>query len=191
MESVPQLALEISPVERRVLNAFFSALEESTLSELTVTKLAQRAGTSRKTFYTYFKGTDDVVDLKARIMARDLMVYELVSIPSLMESRGRKETFQNQVACFFSFFADNIQVMQALRRSDLLQRFLRSFWHEIDALSADPPSDAQGKYLRFFASGGFSSMIEAWLEEGAVRSPQEMVDVTESIVQSLSQHRPW
>ena len=178
-----------------VLESFCDALEGLLVEdgvafhEITATELSRRAGVSRRTFYRHFSKMEDVLDACAR---RSALAMAQRAEP-LLEELG---DYQARQTLIFEHMDENRDLLRALKRSDMLSRFLGSFWNtygpgwvssRLDAGEREQDRQRQQERLATFSTGALSAIIEDWVDDPEAPAAAEMGPIMEELVQSMPQ----
>lgn len=149
-------------------NALLALLEERSYTEITVTELCDRAGVARKTFYRNFSGKDQVVE--------DYLDGLCAGFLSGMERMGAY-SHEGFAHCIFSFWRPFAAFLKRLDEQGQAHFFQRKFDEMVPLLGRYYPGGGDGPFARYceaYVAGGCQRLICAWVEGGAVETPEEM-----------------
>ena len=154
------------------LHAFFTLLETHTYEEIKIVDICREAGLSRKTFYTYFKHKEDLLDYLAQIIS---LCYSATD-----DKSGHYH--------YFNFFYHMQKSVALLLKNNL--------WYDVTKRTTRQYTDLlyphnwkqilgeqyQNKDLFLeFMSYGSARLIELWCEHGFKESPEDLCALVERI----------
>ena len=162
--------------KKAIRSAFAELLSEKDYNDITVTDIAERADINRKTFYNYYRNTEDLVKeieceacLNFDTILQDLKVHNIVDNPELIVTRissaieGNMDYFRDFLimsknAALFNRIGDNLkkQVRLTLADQDV-----------IDPLKAE--------ILSIYITAGALTVYREWLTNGK-KEPREKLD---------------
>lgn len=173
-------------VSRKLLkDALLVLMEEKDYQDISISQLCERAGVSRKTFYRHYNRIDD-------ILKQLLQEFAGQTAQMMMKEVVRK--IVNFTIPYFEFMKAHLAFLQLLRKNDLLLQLMQCINEEIQCKL---PTDQTGSPNLFFDWGfyvafGIMWMLTLrWLEEGAVKSPEEMSEITNTVIAALVQGREY
>ena len=170
-----------------VLESFCDSLEALLVEdgvafhEITATELSRRAGVSRRTFYRHFSKMEDVLDACARRSALGMARTAMGSLDEL-------ESYHARQTLIFNHMDAHRDLLCALKRSNVLPRFLDSFWSTYGLSWVAPGlnlSERQEKRLVIFSTGALSAIIEDWVDDPEAPAPAEMGPIMEELLVAM------
>lgn len=186
---MPQL-LEIEKstgqIEEWMMAALLALLKKKAYADIRIKEISDQAKLARCTFYRYYSSKDELLLRCCRVRANKLA------------QRIRQEnyyTFYGVSVAYFSFFLEERDFFELLRKNDLLYFFLRSY----DDLMFDVAravkrenyekgaADFSQKVRFHFLYGlhGLWGMADNWLRNGCRESPEELAQyITAFLVES-------
>ena len=154
------------------------------LHDVTATELSHEAGLSRRTFYRYFDKVEDVLDELARRTARTYAA----DLSGYLEEQGGPISFRQHMVLTFSFMDERRALLGALKRDDLLERFLTALWgtYEQDWLPASVSLDGrQRQRLARMSTAAISAAVVDWVDDDEAPTPEQMGPIMEELVANM------
>lgn len=176
----------IERTRRALRDALAAEISEAGgLDRVAVTALAERAGVTRRTFYSHFKDIPDLVDQSENEILEGLVSHirtiAAVTLDGLYEGFSRLEPCPGSVE-LLTYIRDNGAVMGALLGPGGDPRFVEKIkdiaratindraLHGLDARALGPFFD----YYVTFAVSAEVGVIQKWLTDGMPESPELM-----------------
>lgn len=164
-----------------LLEALIDIWETKPYERITVTELTQRAGVSRMAFYRNYASKDEIVAEHVRELYTDYTAQ--------LEHEGRT-LYIDYAVRFFSYIADNAEFMRRALAAGFDWALLESIEDYVGSEKVLRVSDVdmsrlKDPHLRRFAAGGYLNVLEKWLAEGMVETPQEIGELTASYIHTL------
>jgi len=163
-----------------LMNALLSLMDEKPFRDITITEISNRADLARRTFYRNFKTKDEVLSLCVKEKMDEYIEY------------GKRETdfsLQNITRLYFTFWQANLKFAQVLKKNGLLfmlliefSRYLPYIHEVVQGNDVNYGGSEELSYAMTFGAGGFWNLLSQWLEEGAVKSPDEMAKIAKNIL---------
>ena len=155
--------------------SFLILMEEKPYKEISITKICEKAGLSRKTFYRNFKTKDELLNE----YIKDLC------IEYFHQFKHRDDVYLNRVSkIFFSFWGEHKDFLYLLYKQDLLyilliqfNKLLPQIYLRYKAFLLDTKDKTEIEYIAYFNAGGFFNLLVKWLENECKNSPEEMVEI--------------
>jgi len=157
-----------------MIESLFILMMKKKFKSISISDIAQKAGVDRRTFYRHFSSKEDIIRFKIRKMSKE---YEKIILSH--------DNFKTK-AVFFSFFTvceQEKESLLCLYKSDLLPLFLKEFerlfeMHYSKNKKIELTSESVViKYLLAYHIGGFWNVLNKWLSEGAIKTPDEMTTI--------------
>jgi len=161
-------------------NALVQLMQEQHISKISVRALCDVAGINRSTFYMHFS---DPLDLLHKI--------EQEVLQNLQRYLGKNDVISDQansvriLAKIIRYIKENTELFKALLNENCDYTFQEGIIKLAEIVSMQTPFVADGemqKYVMTFGINGCLSIIQEWLQNGAIESPEQM---SEFIVQIL------
>ena len=103
-------------------------------------------------------------------------------IASRQELVREKRNLRKMVVVHFRFWETKKDFLLLLQKNNLFHMMMQILWRDINDWIRQENYAKVNPYVYSFAAGGVWHMMEKWLEEGAVKTPEEMGDVAEDIL---------
>lgn len=168
-------SLPIKTTQDQFLSAFFSLLEHHSYEEIKIVDICREANLSRKTFYTYFKHKEDILDYLAQIIS---LCYSATD-----DKSGHYH--------YFNFFYHMQHSVALLLKNnlwyDISKRVTKQYtdllyprdWKQILGTQLDK----KNLFLEFMSYGS-ARLIEIWCENRFQETPEELCALVEQIQSS-------
>lgn len=154
------------------LSAFFALLEHHAYPDIKIVDICREAGLSRKTFYTYFKHKEDLLDYLAQIIC---LCYSATD-----DKSGHFHYFnffyhmQNSIALLIK---NNLWYDVAKRTT---KQYTDLLYPKNWAQLLGEQSEKKELFLEFMSYGS-ARLIEIWCENGFQEKPEELSALVEQI----------
>jgi AcrR family transcriptional regulator len=156
------------------------------LNDITVQELVNLADINRGTFYLHYR---DIHDMLSQIEAE--MLDELVNISKRFPPAGLKDSHQPYISAMFQYIADNQTFCKMLLSPHGDIAFVEKLKKLVEekrlySLMENCPENELQRY-QFFASytiSGCIGLLQTWMESGMNVPPEELAQVTESMIQN-------
>ena len=145
--------------------------------EITITELCAEADLSRRTFYRHFQTPDQILEYSISEIAKEFLAKR-----DLVFARNR--TFRTLTIMFFSFWEERLDLLFLFRKNHLYYYLNNVFSRHLKDLILHQASHAYSEEqikTFLFLSGGLWQLMDDWLEDGAVKSPEEMGGFSDTI----------
>ena len=169
-----------------IVKALFELLEHKNYHDITISRLAQKANISRRTFYRCFRTKDDVMKYTSALLmdefADTLLKNHAADLKGIAQS-------------YFEFWEHYIDILLLLKKQHLLYfleddmpALVRDTAVKIKHISPEyeritPSADLEKyKYLFHFRLAGFWRLTLIWCEENPRKTPEQMGILMEEIV---------
>ncbi len=156
-----------------IKKAFYELLKEKPVNKITVREICERAEINRSTFYKHYLDCYDLLDaLKEDALAQfDKLMTSLEgngAMPALLAVlRALKDNAES-----FSLFAPGSGSGEFTRQ--VIQRCYRYFDMHLTVSAGRDRDEAQKEMSYAFLTGGISSVIERWTQNGCKESPVQV-----------------
>ena len=137
-------------------------------SEITITRICEKAGVGRQTFYRHFKNKEEVIRSRMRKIFNEYMVSlqdNLIASQDLDFINLQTLQFWKRNANLFRLVNDTaVQVVVFSELDVLMERIVEAnlAYHDTDP------------FLRTFRLWGMKGILLAWAEDGMRQSPEEI-----------------
>lgn len=175
MAKILEIEKEAGQMEAWMMKALLELMKKKAYGDIRVKEISDQAKLARCTFYRYYTSKDDLLLRCCRAEVNKLA------------KRMRREnyyTFFGVSSAYFSFFLEEREFFELLRKNDLLYFFLRCY----DELMFDVAravkrenydkegTDFSGKIRYHFLYGmhGLWGMANSWLQSGCRESVEEL-----------------
>ena len=169
-----------------IVKALFELLEHKNYHDITISRLAQKANISRRTFYRCFRTKDDVMKYTSALLmdefADTLLKNHAADLKGIAQS-------------YFEFWENYIDILLLLKKQHLLYfpeddmpALVRDTAVKIKHIPPEyeritPSADLEKyKYLFHFRLAGFWRLTLIWCEENPRKPPEQMGILMEEIV---------
>lgn len=158
-------------------------MEKEVYSEITIQEITDYSGLSRRTFYRNYTSKDEIIqDSFAKIW----LEYEEavrkqrdLSMPNI--ARVLTEVMISHIE-FLRLIGKNHLLTLLLAETDKLLPFI---FDEVKGHTM-PFSKESINYALAFGTGGFMRILVKWLDEDMTKSPDQMADIVQDILQILN-----
>lgn len=162
-------------------NALLLLMEEKDFKDISIKEIAEKADLSRRTFYRLFERKEDLL-----VWYMNALYQEFITE---LQKQGCKR-FEDVVMLYFKFWYRHKHLLDLFRRSDLLSlmlnQYLVIFPDIFKAIKSNYPlsrnEEALG-YAMAFSAGGLLSVLVRWSDEGMTKTPEEMLQMLDIILQ--------
>ena len=162
--------------QKAIRGAFAALLSEKDYNDITVTDIADRADINRKTFYNYYRNTEELVkDIENEAIAtfdtilNDLKVRNILDDPALIVTR-----ISDAVNSNLDYFRDFL-IMS--KNAALFSRIAGSLKLQIKRILAeqDVLNPLKAEILSIYITSGTLSVYREWIFNGE-QEPREELD---------------
>ena len=175
----------LTKAQQAFTNALLGLLKEKTYSEITISELAEYAQYDRRTFYRYFKTTDDVICSYCAVLLNEMT--------EIMMSKGTL-TPESGFESFFEFWDRHKDFLLLLNKQGLLH-FLgdlqtKLIYQQVGlSMHDDLPDNFEdvsefSQFAFYFMLGGVWSVLSFWVSSGMKQTPSE---ITTHVLNSITQ----
>lgn len=168
-----------------IVEALFTLLENNGYDEITIQEIAGQCNITRRTIYRHFRTKDEMLQYRFAEYANQLSEYILWKNP---------KNFRGLCVAYFSFWEENIDYLNKLRKAGILYKFGDAFESLVHLMAGkvkhqQKMGDAEyAKYLEkyqfhfAYRTAGFWRVTELWSRETERRSPEQMAEIMVSVV---------
>lgn len=160
--------------------ALLQLMKEKSFEDISIQNMTEAAQLSRRTFYRNYDKKEDILLGKLRRICqeyeRNLRSASELSFPSITK-------------IFFNTIQKHLEFFLLMNKHHLIDLFIA----EIDTFLLPLHQELRGAVLGFdeelsrlaltFSIGGFGRVLILWLNEGAVKTPEELADLTNKAIQ--------
>ena len=154
-------------------DALLALMKEKAYSKITIREITEKAGVGRATYFRHVKNKEELIVDKLKICWQ-----------RWAEEAGLRMTtgfaLENTEA-FFHFNYASRDWFLLVYRAGLSQTLLAAF----DAIFVDRKDAKEQQYANAFFKYGLFGILNAWILNGFAESPEEMIQIGETILSSL------
>lgn len=162
--------------KKAIRSAFAALLSEKDYNDITVTDIADRADINRKTFYNYYRNTEELVkDIENEAIAtfdtilNDLKVHNILDDPALIVTRI-SDAVNNNLDYFRDFLIMSKNAALFSRIAGSLKLQIKRILAEQDVLNP-----LKAEILSIYITSGTLSVYREWIFNGE-QEPREELD---------------
>lgn len=186
MQNRLEIERDAGQIEQWMMEALLTLLTKKTYSEIRIKEISDQAKLARCTFYRYYASKDELLLRCCRVRANKLA------------ERMKEEnyyTFYGVSVAYFSFFLEERDFFDLLRKNDLLYFFLRSYddlmfdvARAVKRENHEKGMEQFSQKVRFhflYGLHGLWGMADNWMRNGCQESPDELAQyITAFLVES-------
>lgn len=163
-------------------NSLVKLLKEKPLSSITVKEICEIADINRSTFYAHYTDQFDLLNKIEEELIEEMNSYlSQYNFSKEDESIHMTEKLLEYIVTkkdiCQTLLNDNGDATFQIRVMTLAQRFLINNWKEENNVD-----DSVSEYLSTFIISGSIHVIRRWLDRGLDKSPKEMADIINNII---------
>ena len=162
--------------KKAIRSAFAELLAEKDYNDITVTDIAERADINRKTFYNYYRNTEDLVkDIENEAIETfdsimdDLKAHNILDDPAMIVTRISDAIGRN-LDYFRDFLIMSKNAALFTRIADSLKKQIRKILATQDVM--DP---LKAEILSIYITSGALAVYREWIGNGE-KEPREALD---------------
>ena len=165
-----------------ITQALLDLMKEKPYKEISITKIMERSGISRRTFYRHFTVVGDVLDYH---------IQKLCSQYVSLLLKPAEYNFKTFAFVYFSFWESYTDFLLDLEKNELtfllLQKYNQYSAEICKAVFGDNYSSKPDyEYALIFNAGGFWNLHLRLLKDGAKITPAEAAGLAENILKFLN-----
>ncbi len=179
----------VSPIDRRtartraaICEALIESIEEKGFDALSVTDITARANVNRSTFYLHFRDKFDLLMQTEQDVIQDLEKILLQALAMNIADINQLDVPLPVVVSMFTYFKEHARVINALLglkgdfsfqsqiKKAIQKNISLGFLSGIKSINFSVPSE----YLISYTISAHLGVVQVWLKNGCVESPQEM-----------------
>lgn len=160
--------------------------DQKPLTQITVTELAEKAGTSRMAFYRHFETKEQVIESYLDDLFRQYLsdIWKVRDLSIDMFAR-----------LFFVYLKQNDRLIRHICDSSLSDMLLNKFDEYINVvldnrLHLSDPVRVSDSYLRHFVAGGLFKCLVEWTREGMVEPPEQIAERVAGFISRIVDDAP-
>lgn len=157
-------------VDKYIINALFELLTVKQLADISATELIAKAGVCRSSYYRNFYILEDVIKAYGKNLFE-----RFAGIPQHMDEPRR------HMRLVYEQYLSERDKLSILDKRNLLYIIEDSLF-DYCSVRINNLSIFKGKYRAEFYAGASAALIRAWIHSGFKESPQEMADITYSLI---------
>jgi AcrR family transcriptional regulator len=161
-------------------DALLTLMGEKDYREISVTEICKRADLSRRTFYRLYESKDDI--LKKFTASLCLRYFELFK-------KQNDLSLANVANIFFSFWGIYKDFLLMLHHQNLIHivlfqfnKLLPNVYINYKAHLLQTKDKKSIEYVAFYNAGGFWNLLIKWLEDGCVKTPENMSAIVNEVL---------
>lgn len=164
--------------KKMLTEALIGLMSQDNYSEITITKICEKADLSRRTFYRLYKTKDDVLREYISSLASDLIE---------MIKKGKPKHYHEAAMVYFSFWQEHIDFLKLLKKNMLLDELYNISMKVAPSIFriVKPTIKTDEKLLEFalsYSIGGLNGMLIHWVNDDMTFSPKEMTDILKQTI---------
>lgn len=159
-ETVPTNSSVKIQTKQDYVTALFLLMKTQAFESITVSDITRKAGYARRTFYRYFQSRKALLTFYIDQCTLDVL-NEL--------SNKKDQTLEEAIIIFFEFWLKEKNRLLLLQQRKQLNLFMESWQTRLLNQSR-----SSTRYDKQFIIGGLFTLLVAWVQAGAIQSPQEM-----------------
>lgn len=159
--------------QKKISQALIDLMADRPYEEITISKLTDHAGLSRRTFYRNYTSKDDIIN----------QYYHSIWEEYTEKVQKEEDTSLTNIALvFFNIIYKHRELLSLFNQNNLFYLFLNQVSYLMikdypnRSTAFDSMDSASLAYITLFISGGFFQMAKAWFDGGQKESPQELAD---------------
>jgi len=171
---------QVTSVKSRINKAFMELLNEKPYSDITVTDIINKAGVARVSYYRNYSSISEIVENITDHMAEDFLT-DMIPMFSSNDDRKLREFLFN----YFYRYKQNFMAMTPENRynRDVIKSRIGM---KVKALQQNAQAENyKSKYKRIAKLSLIEGIAQTWGNEGFIQTPEEMIDLTMSIITSF------
>lgn len=148
-----------------IFQALCDLLTKNSINDINVSDICTKAGVSRMSFYRNFKSKDDLVEKSLEKI-----------LENLKETLSKQEQI-NQYTVTREIFATALKyqkVTKAFDNSDYITKFTNCIAEKLFTFSPEDKINPAQKFIPIFYFSAIAGTLAAWLNKGAIETPEEM-----------------
>ena len=162
-------------------NALLLLMEEKNFKDISIKEIAAKADLSRRTFYRVFETKEDPLIWHMNTLYQEFL--------SELQARSCRQ-FEDVLTLYLNFWYRHKRFFELLKRSDLLSfmlnQYFRVFPEVFKMVKGDYPLSQNPEALAYamaFSAGGLLSVLIKWADEGMTKTPQEILQMVDLMMQ--------
>lgn len=150
-------------------------MEGRPFQSITIKDITDKALLSRRTFYRNFTSKEELLSFHFRILCEEYIAF--------LRTRSHR-LLPDITFVFFEFWYKHLDFLNLLKANNLfglllenLNDFIPDVYDIFKGNLKEYDSEEDLRYALAFSAGGFWNMLSLWLEDGNVKSPQQLSKV--------------
>ena len=179
----------LKKTKEAIVGALFALLENNSYGEITIQEIAGVCDIARRTIYRHFHTKEEMLQYSFTEYTDRLAEYILQKKP---------KNFRELCVLYFSFWEENMEFLDRLRKADILYKFGDSFEelvHQMAGRIKHQNRMSVQEYQRYleqykfhfaYRTAGFWRVTELWSGEKKRQSAAEMAEIMVEIANGKS-----
>jgi len=151
-------------------------LKDKSISQISITHIANHAGVSRMSIYRYYEDKEDIIrkhiEENFENYLKTVQRHELDAISS--------------APFFFDYFRKNGDTVKLLIEKNLFHLISENFAHYVErfeflARKRTSLPESHQRYSYGYTASGLLSVVKIWIESGMKESNEQMSDILKSV----------
>jgi AcrR family transcriptional regulator len=163
-----------------LINALLQLMEEKPYQNITINEITDRALLSRRTFYRNFTKKEELISAHIKTICEEYIAYLQDEADLLLPSITR---------VFFTFWQKHLDFLKILQSNNLLYLLLENLNEIIPGVYnifkgnlKEYACEDDLKYALAFSVGGYWNVLVIWLQDGAIKSPNELAKIAQDAI---------
>ncbi len=173
--------MKFDEIEDYITQSLLIVMKDTPFEKITMEKVAQKAGVSRRTIYRYFENKVQILNTIFRNIVKDYAK----KIETDLSSQG------NVLITSFQFILDNADIFILAYKNNLLDNINEAINQIVKDIVLHQNKDAQNWSKKYFdcyisfTTGGIYRLLYEWLQIGADKDPFEVFEIYKNVIQDL------
>lgn len=158
-----------------IIESLLKLLSEKPYSKITITEITSVAQLARRTFYRNFNSKEDILYMYIQKLFDEyvnlLKEVKILKLPTVAK-------------VYFDFWNEHLDFLILMEQNNLLYMLLQKYNQYLPIIhkkfkhnKEQYQSNNTLEYVLAFSAGGFWNMLIKWVHEGAKKTPDEMAEL--------------
>jgi len=163
-----------------IIDALLELMKEKPYSAITISEIAKKADLVRRTFYRNFNNKEEILEAYFQSMIQDYL--------DELPEEGEVSTY-TLALIYFKFWKKKVEFIRILQHNNLFHILLREFddfvpkvMHRYKKSVVGSYSETYFRYYTAFVAAGLWHMLERWVAEGMIETPEKMAEMYIEII---------
>ena len=174
--------------KQNIIDAFWLLYQKGGMSQVTITKICQKAGYNRSTFYAYFKDAYDVLEtLEQQLFSPDHIMEELIF--PLMHANDPTQLFEGIITLFDSL-SPYLPVLLSEYGDPLFRRKLLDLLAPVlyKRFSSSDYTERALSYIFEYQNAALLATIARWYQNGKDIPKETLIKLLITLTQNGLKH---